>query len=51
MNHDDPGRDGPATTPQWHSWGSPVGLGLDLLSIGGFFALLALGLYVLSSIG
>jgi hypothetical protein len=36
---------------QWHGWGSPVGLGLGLLSVGGFFALLALGLEALASIG
>lgn len=35
---------------QWHGWGSPVGLGVGLLCIGGFFALLALGLSILSSI-
>lgn len=34
----------------WHGWGSPVGLGLGLLSIGGFFVLLAFGLSVLSSV-
>jgi len=36
---------------RWHGWGSPVGLGLGLLSVGGFFVLLALGLSVLASIG
>jgi hypothetical protein len=36
---------------RWHGWGSPVGLGLGLLSVGGFFALLAVGLSVLASIG
>ena len=35
---------------RWHGWGSPVGLGIGLLSVGGFFALLALGLYILASI-
>ncbi len=36
---------------RWHGWGSPVGLGLGLLSVGGFFVLLAVGLSVLASIG
>lgn len=36
---------------QWYGWGSPVGLGLGLLSVGGFFTLLALGLETLASIG
>jgi hypothetical protein len=35
---------------RWHGWGSPVGLGLGLLCIGGFFWLLVLGLSTLSSI-
>lgn len=35
----------------WHAWGSPVGLGLGVLCVGGFFVLLALGLAVLDSIG
>jgi hypothetical protein len=35
----------------WHGWGSPVGLGLGLLCVGGFFTLLALGLSILASIG
>lgn len=35
---------------RWHGWGSPVGLGLGLMSVGGFFTLLALGLRILSSI-
>jgi hypothetical protein len=35
---------------RWHGWASPVGLGVGLLSVGGFFWLLALGLSVLSSI-
>lgn len=29
-------------TMKWHGWGSPVGLGLFLLSIGGFLVLLHL---------
>ncbi len=44
----------PSTTEagqQWHGWGSPVGLGLGLLTIGGFFAVLAEGLAILASIG
>lgn len=35
---------------RWHGWGSPVGLGLGLVSVGAFMWLLALGLQVLSSI-
>lgn len=34
-----------------HGWGSPIGLGIGLLRVGGFFLLLALGLSVLDSIG
>jgi hypothetical protein len=36
---------------RWHGWGSPVGLGIGLLCVGGFFVLLALGLSILDSIG
>jgi hypothetical protein len=36
---------------QWHGWGSPVGLGVGLVCIGGFFWLLTLALAVLASIG
>lgn len=36
---------------RWHGWGSPVGLGIGLLSTGGFFVLLTVGLAVLDSIG
>lgn len=36
---------------QWHGWASPIGLGVGLLCVGGFFVLLALGLSILSSIG
>ena len=36
---------------RWHGWGSPIGLGVGLVCVGGFFALLALGLSILSSIG
>lgn len=36
---------------RWHGWGSPIGLGLGLLCVGGFFVLLALGLSILGSIG
>ena len=36
---------------RWHGWASPVGLGLGLVCVGGFFVLLALGLSILSSIG
>ena len=39
------------TVNPWHGWGSPVGLGLGLIAIGGLFVLVALGLSVLSSIG
>lgn len=42
------GQQGPAQ--DWHSWGSPVGLGIGLVCIGGFFALITLGLWALSSI-
>ncbi|MDJ0767334.1 MAG: hypothetical protein QNJ12_01025 [Ilumatobacter sp.] len=35
---------------RWHGWGSPVGLGVGLLSVGGFFVLLAEGLSILASI-
>lgn len=35
---------------QWHGWASPIGMGVGLLCVGGFFALLALGLQVLASI-
>ncbi len=35
----------------WHSWGSPIGLGVGLLCVGGFFVQIALGLSVLNSIG
>lgn len=35
---------------QWHGWASPVGLGIGLLCIVGGFALLAVGLNLLSSI-
>jgi hypothetical protein len=34
---------------RWHGWGSPVGLGLGLVCIGGFFALVALGLNLLAA--
>ena len=36
---------------RWHGWGSPIGLGVGLLCVGGFFVLLALGLSILDSIG
>lgn len=29
-----------ARAMEWHGWGSPVGLGLFLLALGGFFLLL-----------
>ena len=35
----------------WHSFGSPVGLGIGLMSVGAFFVLIALGLQALASIG
>lgn len=41
----------PTPMNHWHEWGSPVGLGLGLVAIGGLFVLVALGLSVLSSIG
>lgn len=34
---------------QWYGWGSPVGLGAGLVSVGGFFALLSIGLNTLAS--
>jgi hypothetical protein len=36
--------------PPWHSWGSPLGLGIGLLCVGGFFVLLALGLSILAAV-
>jgi hypothetical protein len=36
---------------RWHCWGSPIGLGVGLLCVGGFFVLLALGLSILDAIG
>lgn len=36
---------------RWHGFGSPVGLGLGLVSVGAFFALFAVGLQALASIG
>lgn len=36
--------------PHWSGWGSPIGLGIGLLCVGGFFVLLALGLAVLDGI-
>ena len=35
---------------RWHGWGSPIGLGVGLLCVGGFFVLLALGFSILDSI-
>lgn len=35
---------------QWHGWASPIGLGIGLVCVGGFFVLLAYGLSVLASI-
>lgn len=35
---------------RWHGWASPIGLGLGLLCVGGFFWLVTLGRSVLSSI-
>jgi hypothetical protein len=34
---------------RWHGWGSPVGLSIGLMSVGGFFALFALGLQALAA--
>ena len=39
-----------APEPRWSSWASPVGLGLGLLCVGGFFVLIAVGLSVLADI-
>lgn len=41
----------PVPRQPWHGWGSPIGLGIGLVCVGGFFLLLALGLSVLDSIG
>lgn len=35
----------------WHGWGSPIGFGLFLLFVGGFFGLIALGISILASTG
>lgn len=35
---------------QWHGWGSPVGLGIGVLTMTGAFAVLAFGLTLLVSI-
>jgi hypothetical protein len=51
MGERDGRHEGRMLQQRWHGWGSPVGLGLGLLSVGGFFVLLALGLSVLASIG
>ena len=32
----------------WHGWGSPVGLGIGLMSVGAFFVLIAIGLGALA---
>ena len=39
-----------ASPQEWHGWGSPIGLGIGLLCVAGFFVLLALGLSILASI-
>lgn len=41
----------PVAPQPWHGWGSPIGLGIGLLCVGGFFVLIAVGLAVLGSIG
>lgn|GEM_PF-7093588 len=46
-HHDGSERD-PRTTTL--GWGSPIGLGVGLLCVGGFFALIALGLAILAAI-
>ena len=51
MNERDTRQQNHSLQQQWHGWGSPIGLGLFLLLVGGFFALLALGLFILASIG
>lgn len=38
-------------THPWHSWGSPIGLSIGLLAVGGFFALFAIGLQTLAGTG
>lgn len=52
MNGDvDPVTEATLLQQRWHGWGSPVGLGIGLVSVGCFFWLLAEGLAALSSIG
>lgn len=51
VNDRDDRRDESVLRQPWHGWGSPVGLGLGLVLVAGFFWVLALGLSVLSSIG
>ena len=48
--HRTPG-EGRLLQQRWHGWGSPIGLGVGPLCVGGFFVLLALGLSILDSIG
>lgn len=45
-----PKNDSNELQPQWYDWGSPIGLGVFLLCVGGLLVLLALGLDILSSI-
>jgi hypothetical protein len=45
-----PPNDGRLQQQRWHGWGSPIGRGVALLCVGGFFVL-ALGLSILDSIG
>jgi hypothetical protein len=42
--------EGQTLQQRWHGWGSPIGLGVGLLCVGGFFVLLALGFFILDSI-
>jgi len=39
----------PSTPHRWYGWGSPVGMGIGLLSVGGFWFLFTLGLQALAS--
>lgn len=48
MTTDDRTAESQVLQQRWHGWASPVGLGL--LLIGGFFALLAEGLATMSAI-
>lgn len=50
-NHTEAVRAADHTAPGRPVWAIPLGLGIGLLSVGGFFVLVAQGLAVLASIG